>query len=36
VEDFGLPKNLMIACSARIVNGDARACLAAMAQGREV
>jgi nucleoside 2-deoxyribosyltransferase len=35
VEDFGLPKNLMIACSARIVSGDARACLAAMAQGRE-
>jgi nucleoside 2-deoxyribosyltransferase len=36
VEDFGLPKNLMIACSARIVNGDARACLAARAEGREV
>lgn len=35
VEDFGLQKNLMIACSARIVGGDARACLAAMAQGRE-
>ncbi|CAM2156779.1 nucleoside 2-deoxyribosyltransferase [Paraburkholderia tropica] len=34
VEDFGLSKNLMIACSARIVQGDARACLAAMAQGR--
>jgi nucleoside 2-deoxyribosyltransferase len=36
VEDFGLQKNLMIACAARIVNGDARACLAAMAQGREL
>lgn len=35
VEDFGLQKNLMIACAARIVNGDARACLAAMAEGRE-
>lgn len=34
VEDFGLPKNLMIACAARIVQGDARACLAAMARGR--
>jgi nucleoside 2-deoxyribosyltransferase len=32
VEDFGLAKNLMIACSARIVRGDARACLAAMAE----
>jgi len=32
VEDFGLPKNLMIACAARIVRGDARACLAAMAE----
>jgi nucleoside 2-deoxyribosyltransferase len=31
VEDFGLAKNLMIACSARVVHGDARACLAAMA-----
>jgi len=31
VEDFGLAKNLMIACAARIVRGDARACLAAMA-----
>ncbi|MFC5429902.1 nucleoside 2-deoxyribosyltransferase [Paraburkholderia denitrificans] len=35
VEDFGLQKNLMIACAARIVNGDARACLAAMAQERK-
>ncbi|WP_241023318.1 nucleoside 2-deoxyribosyltransferase [Paraburkholderia sp. Ac-20340] len=34
VEDFGLPKNLMIACAARIVQGDARACLEAMARGR--
>jgi nucleoside 2-deoxyribosyltransferase len=34
IEDFGLSKNLMIACAARIVNGDARACLAAMAHGR--
>ena len=34
VEDFGLPKNLMIACAARIVAGDARACLEAMAEGR--
>jgi nucleoside deoxyribosyltransferase len=32
VEDFGLPKNLMIACAARVVHGDARACLAAMAE----
>ncbi|HEY1609070.1 MAG TPA: nucleoside 2-deoxyribosyltransferase, partial [Paraburkholderia sp.] len=32
VEDFGLAKNLMIACATRIVHGDARACLAAMAQ----
>lgn len=32
VEDFGLAKNLMIACSSRIVHGDARACLAAMAE----
>jgi nucleoside 2-deoxyribosyltransferase len=34
VEDFGLSKNLMIACAARLVQGDARACLEAMAQGR--
>ncbi|QGZ63466.1 nucleoside 2-deoxyribosyltransferase [Paraburkholderia acidisoli] len=34
VEDFGLAKNLMIACAARIVPGDARACLEAMAQNR--
>ncbi|SDD48206.1 nucleoside 2-deoxyribosyltransferase [Paraburkholderia lycopersici] len=34
VEDFGLGKNLMIACAAHLVQGDARACLEAMAQGR--
>jgi nucleoside 2-deoxyribosyltransferase len=34
VEDFGLPKNLMLACAARIVQGDARACLEVMARGR--
>jgi len=34
VEDFGLQKNLMIACASRIVSGDARACLAAMAERR--
>ncbi|CAG9202946.1 Nucleoside 2-deoxyribosyltransferase [Paraburkholderia tropica] len=34
VEDFGLSKNLMIACAARIVQGDARACLTALSQGR--
>jgi nucleoside deoxyribosyltransferase len=32
VEDFGLSKNLMIACAAKMVRGDARACLAAMAE----
>jgi nucleoside 2-deoxyribosyltransferase len=31
VEEFGLPMNLMIACSTRIVFGDARACLAEIA-----
>ncbi|CCF96881.1 nucleoside 2-deoxyribosyltransferase [Ralstonia solanacearum] len=30
VEDFGLPRNLMLACSSRLVVGDARACLACM------
>lgn len=30
VEDFGLPRNLMLACSATLVRGDARAALAAM------
>ncbi|AJW44727.1 nucleoside 2-deoxyribosyltransferase [Ralstonia mannitolilytica] len=30
VEDFGLPRNLMLACSSRLVIGDARACLARM------
>ena len=34
VEDFGLGKNLMIACAAHLVHGDARACLEAMAPGR--
>lgn len=32
VEDFGLPMNLMLACSVRLVDGDAEACLAAMAE----
>ncbi|MGO4763017.1 nucleoside 2-deoxyribosyltransferase [Cupriavidus sp. 2KB_3] len=32
VEDFGLPKNLMLACSVRLVAGDAEACLAAIAE----
>jgi nucleoside 2-deoxyribosyltransferase len=31
VEDFGLPRNLMLACAATLVIGDARACLARMA-----
>ena len=30
VEDFALPRNLMLACSIRIVEGDADACLADM------
>ncbi|MGO1766799.1 nucleoside 2-deoxyribosyltransferase [Advenella sp. S44] len=30
VEDFGMSLNLMIACSAKIVHGDVRACLKAM------
>jgi nucleoside 2-deoxyribosyltransferase len=30
VEDFGLPRNLMLACSSHLVVGDARACLARM------
>lgn len=30
VEDFGLPRNLMLATSARLVQGDARAALAAL------
>ncbi|CAJ0794408.1 hypothetical protein LMG7141_02939 [Ralstonia condita] len=30
VEDFGLPRNLMLACSSRLVVGDARACLERM------
>jgi len=32
VEDFGLPINLMLACSVRLVTGDAEACLAEMAE----
>ncbi len=32
VEDFGLSMNLMLACSVRLVTGDAEACLAAMAE----
>ncbi|MDF3886265.1 nucleoside 2-deoxyribosyltransferase [Cupriavidus basilensis] len=32
VEDFGLGKNLMLACSVKLVAGDAEACLAAMAE----
>ncbi|KAI3592593.1 Nucleoside 2-deoxyribosyltransferase [Cupriavidus sp. U2] len=31
VENFGLPMNLMLACSVRLVKGDAEACLAEMA-----
>lgn len=31
VEDFGLPVNLMLACAAHVITGDARACLAAIA-----
>jgi nucleoside 2-deoxyribosyltransferase len=34
VEDFGLPLNLMLACSVRLVRGDAAACLQAMAADR--
>lgn len=34
VEDFGLNLNLMLACAARVVTGDAHACLAAMAASR--
>ena len=33
VEDFGLNLNLLLACSARIVVGDAADCLARMARG---
>ncbi|WGS55042.1 nucleoside 2-deoxyribosyltransferase (plasmid) [Paraburkholderia sp. D15] len=32
VEDFGLPVNLMLACSARIIAGGPQACLSAIAQ----
>jgi len=31
VEDFGLNVNLMLACAARVVTGDAQACLQAIA-----
>lgn len=34
VEDFGMSLNLMIACSARVVYGDARACLMAMQEAK--
>lgn len=30
VEDFGLPRNLMLACAATLVRGDARSALAAL------
>lgn len=30
VEDFGLPRNLMLACAATLVQGDARAALAVL------
>jgi len=30
VEDFGMSRNLMLACPATIIEGDVRACLAAM------
>lgn len=33
VEDFGLPRNLMLACAATLVHGDARAALAALGAG---
>lgn len=32
VEDFGLPMNLMLACSVRLVSGDAEACLKVMSE----
>lgn len=32
VEDFGLPRNLMLACAATLVHGDARAALQALAR----
>jgi nucleoside 2-deoxyribosyltransferase len=32
VENFGLPMNLMLACSVRLVHGDAEACLAEIAE----
>lgn len=34
VEDFGLPINLMLACAARVVVGDAQVCLRAIAASR--
>lgn len=36
VEDFGLNLNLMIACTAHVVRGDAQACLAHIAAGTVV
>jgi nucleoside 2-deoxyribosyltransferase len=35
VEDFGLPRNLMLACTARLVRGDARNALAALSASGE-
>jgi nucleoside 2-deoxyribosyltransferase len=35
VEDFGLPRNLMLACATTIVVGDAQACLARIAKFTE-
>lgn len=34
VEDFGMNLNLMIACSSRIIVGDAQACLVAMKENQ--
>jgi nucleoside 2-deoxyribosyltransferase len=34
VEDFGLPRNLMLACSSRIVVGDAEHCLKTIHESR--
>jgi nucleoside deoxyribosyltransferase len=34
VEDFGLSRNLMLACPTTLVEGDARACLAAIREAR--
>lgn len=35
VEDFGLPLNLMLACTARVVVGDAQECLQAIADAHD-